>query len=165
MPIRKSKSTYVESNELKELAKQLKLKYHNIIDYVDLEKIFFAFKGDAPDFFEYGISGASDDWYKYSSSLKEEVKTYCISVTYDFYTKAEGPLMEWVLLDMLYTCGYEMDGKLRGRKIKEHSTIATALEDLGETIVGWRENHHLPSLLGEETIFFNQSNGEENESL
>jgi len=37
--------TYSESKELLEIAKKLKAKYINLVGYIDLTKIFFAYKG------------------------------------------------------------------------------------------------------------------------
>lgn len=153
---------YTESLELKSLAESLKTKYPNVLDYIELDKIFFAFKGgDLPDWFEYEISGLQNDWVKHLNDSFNETKMYCISFKYDVYQKCEGPLLEWTLLDLLYCCNEKMNGKLRRRDVHEFSRILNTLDDLGQSNQ-WRKNSHLPSLLGEETIVFC---AEENESL
>jgi hypothetical protein len=153
--------TYTESKELKQIAEQLKARYINVVGYVDLDKIFFAFKGgDLSEFFKYEVVGLQSEWVKYTNPTLEEVKTYCIAMTFDFYQKSSGPLLEWIMLEALYSCIDKMNGKLRKKDIHEYSRLVTTLDDLGCSL-NWRENYHLPSLLGEETIIF----GVEDESL
>lgn len=148
-----SKTTiYTESKELREVAESLKARYSNVVGYIDINKIFFAFKGgDLPNDFE--VSGIKNDWVKHTINSLEEPKMYCISLSYDFYQKANGPLLEWIMLDLLYCCDPKLDGKLRRRDVHEFSRILNTLDDLGHS-TKWRDNFHLPPLLGEETIIF-----------
>jgi len=153
--------TYTESKELRLIAEQLKARYITVIGYVDLERIFFAFKGgDLSEFFKYEVLGLQNEWVKHSTSTFADVKTYCIAMTFDFFQKSSGPLLEWIMLEALYSCTEKMNGKLRKKEVHEYSRLITTLDDLGCSI-NWRENFHLPSLLGEETIIF----GIEDESI
>lgn len=152
---------YTESKELRDVAEKLKARYINIVGYIDLEKIYFAFKGgDLPEFFTYEVLGLQNEWVKHANQSMQDVKTYCISMTFDFYQKSSGSLLEWILLDALYSCSEKMNGKLRRRDVHEFSRIIASLDDLGYSL-NWRQNYHLPPLLGEETIIF----GIEDESI
>ena len=145
---------YTESKELKELAKKLRGAYVNVIGYVDLEKIFFAFKGgDVNDDFQYEVLGLKNEWVKHTSSKGDEPKVYCIAFAFDAYQQALGSQLEWILLEALYSCHPLMDGKLRRKDVHQYSRFLKTLEDLGESFT-WRANNHLPSLLGDETIVF-----------
>jgi len=145
---------YTESKELKKLAEDLKAKYINVVGYVEIDKIFFAFKGgDVDANFSYAIQGLKNDWIKHTKSTTEEPKVYCISMSYDFYQKTLGSQQEWIMIECLYSCHPTMDGKLRRKNVHEFSRFLKTLEDIGETFL-WRENGHLPSLLGDETIVF-----------
>jgi hypothetical protein len=43
---------YTESKELLSIAEKLRIKYLNILGYIDLDKIFFSFKGgDGEEYF------------------------------------------------------------------------------------------------------------------
>jgi hypothetical protein len=83
-------------------------------------------------------------------------------MTYDFYQKCEGSLLEWIMLDALYSCHPKMDGKIRRKDVHEFSRILNTLDDLGHA-KDWRKNSHLPELLGDETIIFGLE--EEDESI
>lgn len=145
---------YSESKELRLLAEKLKARYINVVGYVDLDKIFFAFKGgDLPDFFTYEMLGLKNEWVKHATNSVKDAKTYCIAMTYDFYQKADGPLLQWTMLECLYSCGPKMDGKMRRKDVHEFSRFLETLEDLGEKTT-WRSNLNLPELLGDETIAF-----------
>ena len=159
----KSVVNYTEAKELRLIAEQLKVKYYTVVGYIDLEKIYFAFKGgDLPEWFECEVLGLQDTWIQHSVVSMEETKLYCVAMTYDFYTKISGPLLEWTMLDLLYSCAPKMNGKKRGKDVHEHSRILSTIEDLGEPL-GWRGNIHLPALLGEETILFGMEEEEEND--
>jgi len=145
---------YSESKELLEVAKKLKAKYINLVGYIDLDKIFFAYKGgDIRDDFTYEVLGLKNEWVKHAQDSQEDTKLYCIAMSFDFYQKAEGSLLEWIMLDCLYSCHPKMDGKIRRRDVHEFSRILNTLDDLGHT-KDWRKNTHLPELLGDETIIF-----------
>lgn len=146
---------YTESTELLALAQKLRSRYYTVIGHVDLDKIFFAFKGgDAlPEWFNCEVLGLKNEWVKHANSNSEETRTYCVAMTFDFYQKSDGPLLEWTLLDLLYNCDPKMNGKIRRRDMHEYKRIVSTLEDLGQS-VDWRTNAHLPSLLGDETINF-----------
>jgi hypothetical protein len=145
---------YSEAQELKKLADELVIKYNSVLGYLDTSVIFFAFKGgDLPQWFNYEVLGLKNDWVKYSTNSINEPRLYCIAMTYDFYQKAQGALLEWTMLDLLYCVHPKQNGKLRTRDIHEHSRIISTLEDIGES-VEWRENIHLPQLLGDEVIVF-----------
>lgn len=146
--------TYSESKELRLLAEKLKARYPNVVGYVDLNKIFFAFKGgDLPDFFTHEMLGLKNEWVKHATNSIQDTKTYCLAVTYDFYQKADGALLEWTVLESLYCCGPKMDGKMRRKDVHEFSRILLTLEDLKQSL-DWRKNYSLPELLGDETISF-----------
>ena len=155
--------TYSESKEPLEIAKKLKAKYINLVGYIDLTKIFFAFKGgDLNDNFTYEVLGLKNEWVKHTQDSQEDAKLYCIAMTYDFYQKCEGSLLEWIMLDALYSCHPKMDGKIRRKDVHEFSRILNTLDDLGHA-KDWRTNSHLPELLGDETIIFGLE--EEDESI
>lgn len=144
---------YVESLEIKELSGNLKARYPNLLYYVDLEKIFFAFKtGDNIDYFKYEILGLKNDWVNFAQSSISP-KYYCIAFSYDYFYKNKGGHIQWILLDLLYSCEESMDGKLRKRDVHEFSRILNTLDDL-KISSDWRNNFYLPELLGEETIAF-----------
>ncbi len=143
---------YTESQELKEIAGQLKARYYSLIGHVQLDKIFFAFKGgELPEDFLYEIQGLKSDWVKHTN----ETPMYCIAYSYDYYSKITPALLQWTLLECLYSCSGDMDGKLKRKEINEFAAFAKTLEDLGQSI-DWRANMHVPALLEEETIFFHQ---------
>jgi hypothetical protein len=145
---------YTPSDELKKLAEELKVKYLDVIGYVEIDKIFFAFKGgDVSEWFTCEILGLQNEWIKHSNSSSEEVKVYCIAFSYDFYKRIDGALLQWTLLDLLYSCSPKMNGKMRRKNIIEHSRILKTIEDLGHSFE-WRDNMHLPELMGDETIIF-----------
>jgi hypothetical protein len=145
---------FTQSPELQKVAENLKARYYNIIGYVDLDKIFFAFKGgDINEHFQYEISGVKNDWVKYAHNNQNSSKTYCLCTSYAFYQMADGPLLEWTILDLLYSCDDKMNGKIRKKDIHEYSRLVKTLDDL-EYSIDWRKNIHLPSLLGDETIMF-----------
>ena len=145
---------YTESKELRSIAELLKARYINIVGYIELDKIFFAFKGgDVGDFFDYETLGAQNDWVKHTIGCLEDAKLYCISMTYDYYQKTQGSPLQWIMLECLYSCAAEMDGSLRRKNVHEFSRIINTLEELGISH-DWRGNGHLPELLGEETIVF-----------
>lgn len=148
---------YSESKELRDLAGKLKARYPNMIGYVDLDKIFFAFKGGdkMSEFFRYELLGLKSEWVKYTTAEnQEDTKVYCLAFAYSFYNKAEDtPLLEWTLLELLYNCDEKMDGKTRKKNVHEHSRILDTLADLGVNY-DWRENAELPELLGDETVSF-----------
>lgn len=146
---------YTDAEALKELAQRLKARYPNVIGYVDTSKIFFAFKGgdDLPDWFEYEVLGNQNQWTKFTDVSFFESKEYCIAITYDFYKKADGPLLEWTLLDLLYSCSEKMDGKLRRKDLHEHSRVLLTLNDLDIPIL-WRNYTNIPPLLDNETVSF-----------
>lgn len=146
---------YTDAEVLKELAQKLKARYPNVIGYIDTSKIFFAFKGgdDLPDWFEYEVLGNQNQWTKFTDVSFFEAKEYCIAITYDFYKKADGPLLEWTLLDLLYSCSEKMDGKLRRKDLHEHSRILLTLNDLDIPIL-WRNYTNIPPLLDNETVSF-----------
>jgi hypothetical protein len=145
--------TYSESSQLRDLAEKLKTRYYSVIGFVDIESIFFAFKGgDISEDFRYEVLGLKNDWVRHAHNSEIE-KLYCISFSFEFYQKAEGPLLEWSLFECLYACGIKRDGKLRRKDVHEYSRILNTLEELGQK-KDWRNNLHLPELLGEETIFF-----------
>jgi hypothetical protein len=153
---------YTESKELYNIALDLKKRYYNILSHVDVDLIFFAFVGgDYPTYFQYEIQGLKNEWVKHlSKNNKDTIKTYCIGMTYDFYQKSLGSQLQWIILDLLYSCTLEMNGKVKPKNVHEHSIILNTLEDLGVNY-NWRNSYHLPELLGEETIMF----GEDNEPL
>jgi hypothetical protein len=145
---------YSESKELYEIAKKLKAKYINLVGYIDLDKIFFAYKGgDIRDDFTYEVLGLKNEWVKHTQDPHEDIKVYCIASSFDFYQKADGSLLEWIMLDCLYSIHPKMDGKIRRKDVHEFSRILDTLDDLGHA-KDWRKNVHLPTLLGEETILF-----------
>ena len=145
---------YTESKEIKAIAEKLRGRYINVVGYVDIEKIFFAFKGgDVSEDFTYEVSGIKDDWIKHSSDALSDLKLYCIAMSYDFYQKSMGALQEWIVLECLYSCAESMDGKLRRKDVHEFSRFLTTLENLNFSS-DWRNNFHLPSLLEQETIVF-----------
>jgi hypothetical protein len=148
--------TFTQSKEIQKIAENLKARYYNIVGHVDLDKIFFAFKGgDISDNFEYEVIGSQNDWIKYAVNTPNSSKNYCIAMSYNFYQFSDGPLLEWTILDLLYACDEKMNGKLRKKDVHEYSRILKTLDDLGHSLE-WRKNTHLPSLLGEETIVFEQ---------
>ena len=150
---------YTESKELFEIANELKKRYYSIIGHVNVGSIFFAFVGgDYPPYFKYEIQGLKNEWVRFVS--KDNTKTYCVGITYDFYQQTLGPQLQWILLDLLYSCSESMDGKLRPKDVHEYSAILNTLDDLSINFK-WRDNYHLPELLGEETIMF----GDGNESI
>lgn len=152
---------FTHAIELQKIAEDLKARYYNILGYIEIDKIFFAFKGgNIPDFFQYEIIGNPNDWMKYAVNAPNAEKNYCIAMAYNFYQFSDGPLLQWTMLDLLYSCDEKMNGRIRRKDIHEHSRIAKAIEEMGHSIE-WRENTHLPDLLGAETIVF----GLENESL
>ncbi len=152
--------TYSESSQILDIAKKLKGRYIHVVGYVELDKIFFAFKGgDISEDFTYEMQGLKSDWVKQTQGNASEAKVYCIAMSYDFFTKAEGPLLEWTLLECLYSCHPKMDGKMRRKDVHEFSRIHNTLNDL-ECSREWRKNTHLPSLLGDETIVFGLSDDE-----
>jgi hypothetical protein len=150
---------YTESKELYDLASELKKRYYSLIDYVQLDCIFFAFVGgDYRPFFKYEIQGLKNEWVKFTNkSSLDVVKTYSIGMTYDFYEKSKGPHLQWILLDLLYSCDFTMNGKLKSKDVHEFSLFLNTLEDLGVNH-NWRDNYYLPDLLGEETIIFGVQN-------
>jgi hypothetical protein len=146
--------TYSESKELRLVAEKLKSRYPDLIGYVDLDKIFFAFKGgDVNEFFCYETQGMKSEWIRYSMGNLTDPKIYCVCMTFDYYQKILGSQLEWVILESLYACHPNLDGKLRRKDIHEFSRILKTLEDLGMPLE-WRDHGHLPSLLSEETIIF-----------
>lgn len=146
---------YTESKELKDLATKLRGRYINVVGYIDIDKIFFAFKGgDLPDFFTYEVLGLKNEWVKYTGSQSsQDTKLYCISMSYDFYQKTIGSLQEWIMLECLYSCSESLDGKIRKKDVHEFSRFLKTLENLSLSN-DWRNNLHLPSLLDKETIVF-----------
>jgi hypothetical protein len=145
---------YSESKELYEIAKKLKVKYINLVGYIDLDKIFFSYNGgDIRDDFTYEVLGLKNEWVKHTQDPDEDVKVYCIASSFDFYQKADGPLLEWIMLDCLYSIHPKMDGKIRRKDVHEFSRILDTLDELGHA-KDWRKNTHLPELLGDETILF-----------
>jgi hypothetical protein len=143
---------YTESEEIQKIAENLKARYYNIIGYIDLEKIFFAFKGGDENF-KYEIVGTQNDWLKFAIGNPNQTKLYCISLSYDFYQFAEGALLEWTILELLYSCAEQMNGKLRKKNVHEYSRFLKTLQEL-DISIDWRKNVHLPKLLGDETIMF-----------
>lgn len=160
----KKEFIYTESPEIKKIAEQLKSRYINLIGYVDLNKIFFTFKSGNNTLFKYEILGTQSEWVKFTSSNIEDAKTYCIALDYDFYQSAQGPLLQWILLDLLYSCLPSMNGKLRKKDVREFSRILNTIEDLGLSI-NWRTNNQMPDLLNVETIIFNPEEETEDELL
>jgi hypothetical protein len=145
---------YTKSDELQKIAEELKIKYLNVIGYVEIDKIFFAYKGgDLPEWFTCEILGLQSEWVNHIKQSEEDAKMYCLALSYDYYTKIEGSLLQWTMLDLLYTCSPKMNGKMRRRNVVEHSRLLKTIEDLGHSFE-WRDNIHLPELLGEETILF-----------
>ena len=146
---------YVESRELKEIATELKKRCCEIIGYIDLGKIFFAFVGgEYPDWFECEIQGLKNEWVKYTmQSPMEDAKVYCIALTYDYYEKIQGTQLQWIVLDLLYSCSPAMNGKLRSRDVREFKMILNTLSEF-DVNYDWRKTQHLPDLLGEEQIIF-----------
>lgn len=146
---------YTESKELREMAEKIKARYVHIVDYVDLDRIFFAFKGgDVPEHFTYEILGLKNDWVKHASSESlAEIKHYCIATTYDYYQNMTDTQLQWFMLDALYSCAPDMSGKLRRKNVHEFSRIISTLEDLDQSF-NWRANPNLPDLLGDEIIAF-----------
>jgi hypothetical protein len=146
---------YTESKELLSIAEKLRIKYLNILGYIDLDKIFFSFKGGdgVPEWFKYEMMGIQNDWLKFTHHDLEDSKLYCLAMTYDFFEKSQGGLLEWTLLDLLYNCANTMNGQLRKKDVHEYSRILSTLEDI-DCSYDWRENAHLPSLLESETIAF-----------
>lgn len=146
--------TYSESKQLRELAEKLKTRYYSVIGYIDIDSIFFAFKGgDIPDEFQHEVLGLKNEWVKHTQNSANDMKLYCIAMSFDFYQKAEGSLLEWTLFECLYSCSPGMNGKMRRKDVHEYSRILNTLEELGQK-KDWRGNTHLPDLLGEETVFF-----------
>lgn len=145
-------SYYTESNELLDLASKLKGSYPNLIGYVDLDKIFFAFKStdSQKKLFKYEISGMPSEW---AASIKDNSKLYCISFSYDYFTIISEGLLHWIMIDLLYSCDTKMKGGLRRKDVVEHWSILSTLEDLGCS-VDWREDNDLPILLGDEFVNF-----------
>jgi len=155
---------YTRSEELEKLAEDLRIKYLNVIGYLELDKIFFAFKSgdDLSEYFTCEILGLQSEWVRYAADSADEVKLYCLSISYDYYKQTEGALLQWIMLDLLYTCSPKMNGKMRRKNVIEHSRILRTIEDLGHSS-DWRANAHLPELLGEETVVFGVE--EEDESI
>ena len=148
------KYTYVESKELLDIAGKLKSNYITVVGYIDLDKIFFAFKGgDINESFTYEVLGLKNEWVKHATTSENETKMYCLAMSYDYYQKNLGNNLEWTLMEMLYSVHPNMDGKLRRKDVHEFSRFLNTFEDL-EIGHNWRKNGHLPALLGEETILF-----------
>ncbi len=143
---------YTESEELKEIAAQLRTRYYSLIGHVQLDKIFFAFKGgETNEDFMYEVQGLKSDWIKYTS----DNPMYCIAYSYDYFAKISPALQQWTMLECLFACDSEMNGKIKRKEISEYATFVKTLEDLGQSI-DWRANMHLPALLEDEIIFFHQ---------
>jgi hypothetical protein len=113
-----------------------------------------------PENFQYEVLGLQNEWVKHTHENQSESKLYCLAMTYDFFQNSQGSLLEWTILDLMYSCHENMNGKMRRKDVHEFSRILKTLDDLGSCI-DWRKNTHLPPLLCVETVVF----GIENESL
>ena len=152
---------YSESDELRILAEKLRARYINLIGYINLDSIFFAFKsGDVKENFRYECLGVQSDWVAASNKAINNTKLYCIAMSFDFYQRSLGSLIEWIMIECLYSCHPNMNGKMRAKDIHEFSRILLTLEDLNISHE-WRENTHLPELLGDETVVFALGDPEE----
>lgn len=147
--------SYTESKELREMAEKIKARYIHIVGYVDLERVFFAFKsGDIPENFTYEILGLKNDWVKHANSDSlTDIKYYCVATTYDYYQTMSEQQLQWFILEAMYSFAPDMSGKLRRKDVHEYSRIIATLEDLDQSF-RWRENPNLPDLLGDETVVF-----------
>ena len=146
--------TYSESKELRALAEKLRINYITVVGYIDLEKIFFAFKGgDINENFTHEVLGLKNEWVKHATANSDDTKLYCLAMSYDYYQKNAGNNIEWILMEMLYSIHPSMDGKLRRKDVHEFSRFLNTFADL-EIGYNWKKNGHLPALLGDETILF-----------
>lgn len=145
---------YTEAQELKDIAQKLKARYFNVIGHVEIDKIFFAFKGgdNVSEYFKYELLGSKNEWTKYVNEIREH-KSYCLAMSYDFFQNSGPALLEWTILDLLYGCHEYMNGDIKKKEIHEYSRIISTLEDLGFSC-DWRTLQNLPPLLDHETISF-----------
>lgn len=151
---------YTHAVEIEEIAKKLKGRYSSVLDYVDLEKIYFAWIQTGIKR-PYEVTGITNKWLQSAIAVNQTPKLYCIAFTYDYYRTNidQGHVLEWQILEMLYSISPEMDGTLRKKDVFEYSRILSTLSNLGFSY-NWRAEN-LPPLLGEEYISFTPEEEEE----
>lgn len=145
---------YIESLELKNLAKKLQEKYFPFVGNVDIDEIYFSeiigFKPEKTPIWQ--ISGLTQKWARDIMASHTQQKSYCFAVWTDEWSEFSQSKKEWIVFRSLYSISPQGNGKLRPFDVQDFGFINEYFVRIG---IGpyWMTKDELPSLLdGAETL-------------
>lgn len=139
---------YVESDDLKKLASDLRQAYYIHLGYIDLDAIYFVEKhGEVPKKFKtIEIAGVTHGGIRQMLQKIGGNQNYCLSVWKDPWDDLHEYAKQWLMFEILYSIKHGSTGHLKKPDIQEFGPIIEffANSDIG---IHWRKAPELPNLL------------------
>lgn len=142
---------YIESEDLKILADQLREKYFLHLGHVDLDAIYFVEKvGDEPKKIKViEILGVTNGGIRQMLQQVGRNQSYCMQVWQDAWNALHPYAQQWLMFEVLYSIKRGNEGYLKKPDVVEYGPI---IEYFASSNIGihWRENQEdLPDMLAQ----------------
>jgi hypothetical protein len=139
---------YIESEDMKKLAHDLRQAYYVHLGHVNLDAIFFVEKdGILPKKAKtIEIAGVTNGGIRLLMQKIGGNQNYCVSVWKESWDAINEYQRQWLMFEILYSIKYGSEGYLRKPDVQEYGPI---IEYFANTNIGvhWRKCEELPNLL------------------